>query len=296
MRRRSTSKKYSDIKPWVRRAVDSEDHKSRGELWLNEPSATQQYIERLRRIKFLRKHGAINMQAVLVADRLDCCDQGQRCLSAACPECSRLLQRWFVRQSDSFIRNHLDQPNTDLLALSIVPRCQQVAPGSLTNFSICNLQRRLKEALRNVDINVAVGGIDFSFNEDRQNKYQPFWCPHYYLIISTKDRDTLARRLAKIFPRSLEIPRPTRISGFTNIAYRRSYALKTEFRRRIGCVEEKEIDGKIRKCRNTSDDKMRASERVELLVFLDQVGLAARVTFFGAKPEICSKGVRICGA
>jgi len=51
------------------------------------------------------------------------------------------------------------------------------------------------------------------------------------------------------------------------------------FRRRIGYNEIKNIKEKIRKCRNTSHDKLRAAERFELFMYLDRIGLLT-VYFF----------------
>jgi hypothetical protein len=56
------------------------------------------------------------------------------------------------------------------------------------------------------------------------------------------------------------------------------------FRRRIGYNEIKNIKEKIRKCRNANHDKLRAAERLELFMYLDQIGFADRVFFLSDKP------------
>src|SRR2546422_1611460 len=102
MRRRFDSYKCLDVKPWVIAAIQDESRYPPDQMWKKEPSAEFAYDERLRRIKFLRKHGNVT-----VADRLDSCEPKHRCLSATCPECSRLLQRWFVRRSKKFIAKYM---------------------------------------------------------------------------------------------------------------------------------------------------------------------------------------------
>jgi hypothetical protein len=71
-------------------------------------------------------------------------------------------------------------------------------------------------------------------------------------------------------------------------------ALKMKFKRRIGYDEIKiGKHGNIRKCRNTSRDKLRAIERLELFMYLDQIGLVPRVIYYGSEPKINSIGVTI---
>jgi hypothetical protein len=159
--------------------------------------------------------------------------------------------------------------------------------------SIANFHRRVKYALDKANIQVAIGGIDFSFNEDREGNYQPFWSPHVYVITTTRNKKGLKRELAKQFPETGTTPRPIKMTPFQNTARRRSYAMKTQFVRRIGYDQKKESKDRVRKCRNTSRDKLRAPERLELFLYLDQIGLAVRPLFLGVKPHVNSKLVKL---
>jgi hypothetical protein len=116
---------------------------------------------------------------------------------------------------------------------------------------------------------------------------------HHYLIVSISDKSRVGIRLRELFTPTDKVPRPVKISSFTNNSRRRSYALKMIFHRRIGYNERKNKCGNPRKCRNTSRDRLRAKERLELLIYLDQIGLAARVIFRGTRPVITAKGVLI---
>src|SRR6266446_4300813 len=199
MRNRFDSHKCTDVRPWVIAAITDESRYPSDQLWKKEPTAEYVHKERLRRIKFLRKHSTTNPQALNVADRLESCEPKHRCLSGACPECGRLLQRWFVRRSKKLIAEHIDKQEHELVAISIVPHDPMVQPGQLHTIDIVNLQRRLKYALEAVGIGVALGGIDFSFNQDRKEEYQPFWSPHFYVITSTKDKKAIGKKLRKIY-------------------------------------------------------------------------------------------------
>jgi hypothetical protein len=289
MRRRFDSNKCLDVKPWVIAAINDESRYPPDRLWKKGPTAEFAYHERLKRIKFLRKHSNPDPKTLLVADRLETCEPNQRCLSGACPECGRLFQRWFVRRSRKFIAKDISRPEHELVAVSIVPSDFLRRPGYLSALNIRNFIRREKVKFKNAGVDVALGGIDFSFNEDREQKYLPFWSPHFYLITSTKHRKMLRKKLRRLFSKAKEIPRPVKFSPFRNKARRRSYALKMNFKRRIGYDDIK----KIRKCRNTNCDKLRAAGRVELFIYLDLIGFADRVFFLNAKPVMKGQSVKI---
>src|SRR6266436_9509801 len=174
MRRRFDSHKCQDVKPWVIAAIKDESRYPPDRLWKKEPTAEFAREERVRRTKFLSKHSNADPKATVLAHRLESCEPGQRCLSGACPECGRLLQRWFVRRSRKFIAKHISRPEHDLVAVSIVPSSPAAGLGQLLTVDIVNLQRRLKYTLKKADLDVALAGIDFSFNEDHEQKYLSF--------------------------------------------------------------------------------------------------------------------------
>jgi hypothetical protein len=194
------------------------------------------------------------------------------------------------------VRGHFEQYGADLIAISIVPCSGIVEPGELHKFSLHDFERRIRYALDKANIKVALGGIDFSYNEDKNGNFEPFWSVHLYLITFTTDRECLRRKLKKLFPKEDRIPRPMKITDFKNLRRRRSYVLKTQFRRRITCNVTKTHDGHVRTCRNTTYDKLRAKERGELFTCLARWGLADRLIFRGAKPVTKGNRVQISAA
>jgi hypothetical protein len=289
-RRTFNSKNYSTIKAWVVKAIAEESKKSPDQMWENEPSAETISKEQLKRIRFLRKHGKSDSELNSIADCLEHCEQNQ-CCSGACPQCSRLFQRFYVRQSRKPIQDIIAREGKELIGICIIPFSPLVRPGQLKNFSIANFTRRIKAALDKAGVKCAIGGVDFSFNEDRENEWQPFICPHIYLITSTDDREKLHQALETIFPETDEVPRPKHLPLFQNNAYRRSYSLKMIFKRRISHYKIRK-DNPTKKSRNTSNDDLRVDQRIELYRYLHQIGLAARVIFRGLKPVISSSKVR----
>ena len=291
-KRYNSPSKYPDIRAFVLAAIYQEQRQPQEQLWEGEPAAEDAVTARSTRARFLRKYSGINSDAVGAADRLEFCNKRSRCASGACPVCCRLFQRWLVREMRKVIRDHIAVSGESLWAISIVPAKGNPDPGKLKEFSIANLQRRLKAALDTCKIDLAIGGIDISFNEDREGRFNPFWSLHHYIIISADNIEQLNRELKKIFKKSNAVKIPIVASKFTNNAKRRSYALKINFKRRISYTEVKnEKHGKCRKCRNASYDKLRAVERIELFLFLDKVGLANRLLLRGLKPMIKSKQV-----
>ena len=87
----------------------------------------------------------------------------------------------------------------------------------------------MKYALDKAKVEVGIGGLDFSFNEDQKGKYPPFWNPHLYVITTTRNKKLLKKKLAKQLPKTVATPRPIKITPFQNTRRRRSYALKTYF-------------------------------------------------------------------
>lgn len=285
------SDNYGDIKPWVQKAIAEEEQKPNERLWKGERSAEYQLDERLRLIRFFRKHEKSHPLFKYIADRLELCERNNRCCSGACPECGSLLQRSFVRKSKYLIRDRLDIDGHELVAITIVPAEPIIRLGNLHTLDIRNLQRRLKYALDKAELDVAIGAIDFSFNEDKDGKYKPFWSPHFYVITSVVDRKKVLEALRDIYEDDgIRVSKPVMIQSFENTRYRRSYAFKIWFGRRKGYDDVK--DGRPGICRNTDDDKLRAAERLELYMYLDRIGFAERFIFRGVKPVIKSTKVK----
>ena len=151
-------------------AVAEEDGKPAEQLWKGELTPERIEKEQGKRVRVLRENGRTYPQAGRLVDRLAGCRRDQRCWSGACRQCAQLLQRWFVRRSRKFIARHLEMKGAELVAISIVPLGSTVMPGQLDSFSIVNFQRRLKYLVAKADVQVATGGVDFSFNENRRGK------------------------------------------------------------------------------------------------------------------------------
>jgi len=56
MRKKFESHKCSDVKSWVIAAIREEERYPPDQMWEDDPAAEYAYEERLRRVKFLKKH------------------------------------------------------------------------------------------------------------------------------------------------------------------------------------------------------------------------------------------------
>ena len=265
--------KSSNAKAWVVKAIAEESKKPPDRMWKNEPSAEKIFDEQLKRIRFLRKHGKTDPTLIVIADCLDQCEKRNRCYSGACLECGRLFQQFYVRRSKQVIRDIIAPEGKELIGICIIPSSRPVRPGQLNHFSIGNFQRRIKAALDTAGVKTGIGGIDFSFNEDRDQRWRPFICPHIYLIACTDDREKLRRTLKTIFPKTIEVHRPIKLPLFQNNAYRRSYSLKMIFNLRISYYKKRK-GNPAKKSRNTSNDDLRVDQRIELFKYLHEIGFA----------------------
>ena len=284
---------YADIKPWVQKAIAEEEQKPNERLWRGERSAEYQLNERLTLIRFFRKYQKTGPLFKCIADRLELCERGNRCCSGACPECGRLLQRRFVRKSKGLICEVVDKDGHELVAITIVPAEPIIRLGKLHTLYIRHLRRCLKYALAQASIDIAISAIDFSFNEDKDGRYEPFWSAHYYVITPVANKVRVRKMLKRLFASDRRIPRPIKISAFNNTAWHRSYAFKIQYNRRIGVDAIRQMeDGSTRKCRNTSRQRLRVAERLELYTYLDHIGFAERFIFRGVKPVIKSSRVK----
>ena len=90
----------------------------------------QARLQRRQLVKALRRHGRGDEAALRLADKIAACRPRRRCLSGACPECTRATQRLFVATSD-----RLDHPlrNHRLIAVSVVFSGAGIADGNLAD-------------------------------------------------------------------------------------------------------------------------------------------------------------------
>jgi hypothetical protein len=254
---------------------------------MSQHEATEQ---RQRDVKMLRRHCKGNPRGLRLGNLIGTCEPHYRCLSGACIECNRATQRLFVEASETLLRGS----SVSVTAISIVFRTAWVPQGGLINPSDLfePLSRRLREALQSAGIRQAFGGFDVSANEHARRGFSPHYRPHAYLFIPTKQFKRAERKFRVLFPTSDAVRRPVVAHDFDGRRKGLAYALKRDFQRRVTLPRQRLSNGLVKR-RNTRDRPLRALQKVELGLVLNQLGLGARLFLHGLQIVPARDKIRI---
>ena len=157
----------------------------------------------------------------------------------------------------------------------IIPPHSSVPRGALPQFDLANFKRRLRDGLSKTSALCAVGAVDLTLNEHSDWLFETHWAPHAHIIIRTDDIDGFSHELRAAFPRSAEAPKPVVIKRWDGDPRVFSYVYEPDFTRRISIEQLARFDPRTeatRFCRATTYDDLRASECVEVALFLDATG------------------------
>jgi hypothetical protein len=224
----------------------------------------------------IKKHGDDDVTMDL-ADRLDNCEREKPCNSAACPCCAYAAQAFTTEVVLKFFASHPDRAK--IVCVSVVPADGAIPAGQLNPDQHARNVRRWKEALARAGVTWFLGATDWSFNEHIDGRYKASWLEHFYGFTVTDDLKTLRKSLKKQFPRTDAIPRPVQVKSWDGNQKAIDYMLKPTYRRRIGTDGGQRHDqenGGERGCRATDKQPLRAEQKHELLMFLDQIGIQSR--------------------
>jgi hypothetical protein len=281
MPRRTEIPHHRNSKQDVQRILSQERYYGDGPpRWLEgknkRPSQTaaDAQSERRKTLKRLRRFGKENDEALELASRLEACEPKQRCGSGACPECARAWQRWFVTATRSFLKSERRESVTVLNPIHVSGK---IEPGSLCDPGVLkNAREAIRVALVDAGILRGFFGLDVSFNEDREGEFDPHWQLHLRGLIVGRISKPRRERFWSHFPKTKEIPKPRRSAEFDGDLSGIAYSMKPQFWRRQGYLDEKES-------RNTRDRPLRGVEAVELALFLNRIGLRARLMLGGSR-------------
>jgi hypothetical protein len=260
--------------------------------WDGAPPSEQAVRKRLANVKRLRRYAGKLWAAKATADRLAACEPRNRCMSGACPECTRAFQRWFVDSTERLTQAR--NSHHELVTASIVFPNGWV-PWHLTNtISVQNLKRAVTRSIEGSPVvDWMVGGIDISLNDDRQKSLGMGWQLQVYALAMVKDRNAFASLLRDQFRRTAQISRPVQIKAYDGSSEANSYAFKTEFVRRIAYRGRTTTKGKNRECWMTRKVSLPPVDHADLLVRLDSIGLAQRLYLRGVRMTMTNNGVAL---
>jgi hypothetical protein len=124
---------------------------------------------------------------------------------------------------------------------------------------------------------------DISLNDDSQKKFDIVWQPQFYGFARVTGREALSRILRAVYVPTKYAPRPVQTKKSDSSAEAISYALKTEFVRRIAYRAEIGPPENPRKCWNTRKVSLRPREHVRALLWMHRVGLGGRLFLHGMR-------------
>jgi hypothetical protein len=184
--------------------------------------------------------------------------------------------------------------NPELVAVSIVFPDGTAEPGRLDGLDVVNIRRRFTDALNAIgNIEWMAAGFDVSLNDDTAKELGLRWQLQLYGTAKVWDREAFSKGLRKRYLPSTAIRRPVQIKPNDGSNKAISYGLKTDFVRRVSYWGEVELPGKRRECWKTRKVALRAEEHIELLRWLNKVGLAGRLYLRGVRMTRTAGGVTL---
>jgi hypothetical protein len=245
-------------------------------------TAEEAEIERKRLIKRLRRFGKHNAAALAVADRIEGCAVHRRCMSGACPECARAWQRWFVEATVAFLLEETDRLSGGSTILSPIHCDGSIEPEELAIGPVSSLAHTVVNALTSTGTEVAVLGLDISFNEHQAGGFDPHWLAHFRALVPRRLPKSTLAELRQHFPADDRIRKPLKVARFDGEPAGIAYTMKPGFERRQSYQQVKQTSDGTRECQNTRGRPLRGSDTVELMVFLERLGLRKRLILLGA--------------
>jgi hypothetical protein len=237
--------------------------------WDDAPRAQDAREARKKAAKRLRRFAGDCPNADQLADIIDQCRPGHRCMSGACPTCGRALQRWFVAQLQRLAGPEV----SNIWAVSIAFADHRVPLDRLHTLHTASMVKALRYVLNKAPaISWVAGGIDLSLNDETQKGLDVGWQPQFYGFVSTTNITPLADLLRKRFPKTNKAPRPVHIKLFNGKVEAFSYAFKSVFTKRIGYVDEKNRS-------NTRKVYLTPKQHVQAMLWMHKIGFSSRLLF-----------------
>jgi hypothetical protein len=198
---------------------------------------------------------ATSIVALALADKLDACAPPRRpCLSGACPICMRAQQRWFAEDAKRVMRSLMRDPRYSRQVLSLVPELGRIRAGSLDAFEMDGFYDSIRDALTACGINNYKLGFDISLNQRAGVASSAVWQLQLSGFFSEPKSTSWRQELnAMLNPNG----------GVT---------------RSVTVAEPDPLDA-VATCgvNSTSGRRLRGDAWVELMLFLDRIGLERRL-------------------
>jgi hypothetical protein len=220
---------------------------------------------------------ATSLAASALADKLDACAPPKRpCLSGADPVCMRAQQRWFVRDTMHVLRPLVVVSRYRARVLSLVREFGRIPVGSLNKFDSDAFLDSIREALKACGITHYKLGLDVSLNQRAGVASPGFWQLQLWGFFHKPKRGWRVKLKARLNPNG-GAKRPVKVVEPNSLEAAAAYGVKSTFVRRVS-YRKANLDREDRgECWNTRGRHLRGDAWVELMLFLDHIGLQGRI-------------------
>ena len=232
------------------------------------------------RIRFLTRRSPSEPQAGEIAEELANCRENAPCLSGACVYCGTSLQHAFARVTYGFLRDNFRRPK-HLIVASLASFAHSAPSGDLHSLSAARVAGELKDALKEVGISLAIGGLDFSVEAPLDDL--PLWQVTLWVFMPAVGRYEWEPTLREALPSKAHVRRPVWLRSYDGKRRATLYAVKTAFDRNERYIADNAHRDDRGPCQNTRKRPLKAAERLELLLHLHQEGLASRLFLHGVE-------------
>jgi hypothetical protein len=144
--------------------------------------------------------------------------------------------------------------------------------------------RRTKDKIGRAGISTLIGAVDWSFNEVK-GKNRRRWSRHVHGVIAEGGTGADLEALKKQFPKSRDVRKPVHVAPWDGDPKALRYLMKQPTKRRISFMGNRfdKKSGENRECRDTDKQPLRSRDHLELLLHLDEIGIAGRLFLKGVQ-------------
>jgi hypothetical protein len=191
--------------------------------------------------------------------------------------CVRAEQRWLVMDTVR-VRGlmRLDNPDYSPQFLSLVPEFGRIPVGSLNAFEIDKFLDFVAVALKACGIDHYKLGLDISLNQTSGVASPGFWQLQLWGFFD-EPKTPWHEHLKALVDPNRAVTNPVQVKKRDYLEAAAAYGLKSKFNRRVG-YQKANLNREDRgACANTRDRILRGDPWVELMLFLDRIGLERRL-------------------
>lgn len=235
-----------------------------------------------RRLQINRLRRSTVPGADRLADKLESCRQGRRCLSGACPVCvgrtriwliAEMLRHWPIHGGGTKARARSNCSHSALMAITLIRKTWIYPAGSLYQAEPKKLIDEVRHQFHRNGAGdaVVIGGLHGDFNAEDN-----YWQLHIHIIVSGANERTLNQLRKKHYQRTRQVYRPMKVDPVNDPVRQFSYVLKSYWPQKVRFIG---------RSNRMSGSKRRLDEphHTEHLMWLDQFGLLDLLLLVGVR-------------